>query len=75
MLSPWKTLLAWAPFKIDALGLLTLLGANKVDISLGRLAHSYWLEYMPLLAGYVFEGDQFRAKQPAFILYNVPAVS
>ncbi|KAL4878458.1 hypothetical protein BJY04DRAFT_221179 [Aspergillus karnatakaensis] len=68
---PWKALSAWAPFDIDALGLLTLLGAKEVDISVGRLARSKWLEYMPLLAGFVFAGDQFRAKQPTFTLYNV----
>lgn len=71
MFCPWKSLSEWAPFEIDALGLLTLLGANEVDISVGRLAPSYWLEYMPLLAGFVFAGDRFRAKQPTFTLYNV----
>lgn len=71
MFYPWKGLSEWAPFEIDALGLLTLLGANEVDISVGRLAPSYWLEYMPLLAGFVFAGDRFRAKQPAFTLYNI----
>ncbi|KAL4947952.1 hypothetical protein BDW69DRAFT_189715 [Aspergillus filifer] len=71
MFYPWEALSTWAPFKIDALGLLTLLGANEVDISVGRLAPSYWLEYMPLLAGFVFAGDRFRTKQPTFTLYNV----
>ncbi|KAL4911357.1 hypothetical protein BDW74DRAFT_164878 [Aspergillus multicolor] len=54
---PWNALRSWAPFDIDALGLLTLLGANEVDISVGRLAHSYWLEYMPLLAGGIVTGN------------------
>ncbi|KAF3484332.1 uncharacterized protein GIQ15_03656 [Arthroderma uncinatum] len=71
MFYPWKALSRWTPFEIDALGLLTLLGANEVDISVGRLARSYWLEYMPLLAGFVFTGDRFRAKQSAFTLYNI----
>ncbi|KAL4906350.1 hypothetical protein BDW74DRAFT_190268 [Aspergillus multicolor] len=71
MFYPWKALSSWAPFQIDALGLLTLLGANEVDVSVGRLAPSYWLEYMPLLAGFVFAGDRIRTKQPAFTLYNV----
>ncbi|KAL4815265.1 hypothetical protein BDW67DRAFT_164780 [Aspergillus spinulosporus] len=68
---PWKALSNWAPFEIDALGLVTLLGANEVDTAVGRLAPSYWLEYMPLLAGFVFAGDRFRTKQPTFTLYNV----
>ncbi|KAI9368949.1 hypothetical protein BJX61DRAFT_546030 [Aspergillus egyptiacus] len=71
MFYPWKALSTWAPFEIDALGLLTLMGANEVDISVGRLARSCWLEYMPLLAGFVFAGDRFRAKQPTFTLYNI----
>ncbi|KAL2865282.1 uncharacterized protein BJX67DRAFT_359133 [Aspergillus lucknowensis] len=68
---PWKALSTWSPFEIDALGLVTLLGANEVDVSVGRLAPSYWLEYMPLLAGFVFAGDRFRTKQSAFMLYNI----
>jgi hypothetical protein len=68
---PWETLASWAPFKIDALGLVTLLGADEVNSSVGRLAPSYWLEYMPLLASFIFANDRFRSKQAAFTLYNV----
>ena len=68
---PWAVLSSWAPFKIDALGLVTLLGAEEVNASVGRLAPSYWVEFMPFLAGFVFAGDRFRSKQAAFTLYNV----
>ncbi|GIK05564.1 hypothetical protein Aspvir_009677 [Aspergillus viridinutans] len=71
MIYPWKVLSSWAPFKIDALGLVTLLGADEVNTSVGRLAPSYWMEFMPLLAGFVFAGDRFRSKQASFTLYNV----
>lgn len=68
---PWGALVSWAPFKIDALGLVTLLGADEVNSSVGRLAPSYWLEYMPLLASFIFANDRFRSKQAAYTLYNV----
>ncbi|KAJ5505606.1 Aldo/keto reductase [Penicillium expansum] len=68
---PWNSLSSWSPFKIDALGLVTLLGADEVNSSVGRLAPSYWLEYMPLLASFIFANDRFRSKQAAFTLYNV----
>ncbi|KAJ5421473.1 hypothetical protein N7491_009918 [Penicillium cf. griseofulvum] len=71
MAYPWKVLSTWAPFEIDALGLVTLLGADEVNVSVGRLAPSKWLEFMPLLAGFVFAGDRFRTKQPTFTLYNI----
>jgi hypothetical protein len=68
---PWSVLYEWQPFKIDALGLITLLGAQEIDHAIGRLVPSRWLEYMPLLAGHVIAGDRFRQKKPAFNWYNV----
>ncbi|KAJ0414788.1 hypothetical protein BJY00DRAFT_320727 [Aspergillus carlsbadensis] len=68
---PWSALDEWQPFKVDALGLVTLLGAQEIDHAIGRLVPSRWLEYMPLLAGHVIAGDQFRQKKPAFNWYNV----
>ncbi|PYI18777.1 hypothetical protein BO99DRAFT_482359 [Aspergillus violaceofuscus CBS 115571] len=49
---PWQQLSDWQPFRLDALGLITLLGAEDIDIWVGRLVPSKWLEYMPLLAMY-----------------------
>lgn len=71
MVYPWQVLSSWAPFHIDALGIITLLGADEVDAWLGRLALSKWLEYMPLLGGYVFATDQFRKQQSSYLLYNI----
>lgn len=39
------------PFKIDALGLVTLLGAPEVNRHIGKLVRSRYLEYLPLLGG------------------------
>lgn len=44
---PWSHLKAWQPFRLDALGLVTLLGADEVNNAVGRLVKSRWLEYMP----------------------------
>jgi hypothetical protein len=60
-MDPLQTLSSWAPFHIDALGLVTPLGADEINVSVGHLAPSRWLEYMPLLAGFVVAGDGFRA--------------
>jgi hypothetical protein len=60
-----------ASVPVDALGLITLLGAEEVNKWVGRLVPSKWMEYMPLLAMYVISGDRFRAESPSFSLYNI----
>ena len=55
---PLQSLRGWKPFRLDALGLLTLLGAEEVNRSIGRLVPSRWLEYMPLLDAFVVAGDR-----------------
>src|SRR5271156_582823 len=42
----------WAPFRIDALGLVTLLGAERVDQVVGRLAHHRLTSCLPLLGAF-----------------------
>src|SRR2546429_287426 len=61
----------WAPFKIDALGLVTLLGQEQVNGKLGRLVREGYLDFMPLLGAAVVAGDLFRDRQAGFNLYNV----
>lgn len=61
----------WKPFQIDALGLVTLLGADEVNQSVGTLQHRRYTEYLPLLAAFVIAGDRFVAEQPGFVLYNI----
>ena len=69
--APWESLLKWSPFKIDALGLITLLGAEEINASVGRLVRSRWLEYLPFLGAYVIAGNRFRQKEAGFNLYNI----
>lgn len=64
------SLKTWSPFKIDALGIVTLLGADAVRKALGRLVHSPF-EYFPLLAGHIFADNSVADPTPGFILYNI----
>ncbi|OOQ90095.1 hypothetical protein PEBR_05102 [Penicillium brasilianum] len=72
---PWHTKLAsWAEgtgLHIDALGLVTLLGAEEMDRSIGRLVPSLYFDFLPLLGAFVVAGDRFTEKKSGFTLYNV----
>lgn len=61
----------WAPFRIDALGLVTILGANEVDVAVGRLVYNYITEWLPLLGAYTIASNQITRAIPGFVLYNV----
>jgi hypothetical protein len=68
---PLHFLKAWAPFRIDALGLVTLLGVDELNIAIGRLACNRATEYLPLLEGYIIANDSFVKPIPGFAVYNV----
>jgi hypothetical protein len=68
---PLNHLSTWAPFKIDALGLVTLLGQEQVNAKLGRLVREGYLDFMPLLGAFVIAGDLFRDRQAGFNIYNI----
>ncbi|KAK4960566.1 hypothetical protein LTR10_003462 [Elasticomyces elasticus] len=68
---PWQSIKEWQPFKIDALGLVTLLGADEVNQSVGMLQRRRLTEYLPLLAAFVVAGDRFNDDQAGFSLYNL----
>ena len=68
---PWHGIKQWNPFKIDALGLITLLGADEVNQSIGTLQRRRFTEYLPLLAAFIVAGDRFNSEQPGFALYNI----
>lgn len=74
---PWRQRLnAWAEgtgLRIDALGLVTLLGAEEMDCITGRLVPSHYLDYLPLLGAFVVAGNRFTSKQFGFTLYNFSA--
>ncbi|KAF2829677.1 hypothetical protein CC86DRAFT_403023 [Ophiobolus disseminans] len=61
---------SWSPFKINALGLITLLGADSIRKTLGQLVHSPW-EYFPLLAGHIFADNSIADPIPGFVLYDI----
>ncbi|KAF4233296.1 hypothetical protein CNMCM6805_009386 [Aspergillus fumigatiaffinis] len=68
---PWASVRYWQPFRIDALGLITLLGAEDINVWVGRLSQSKFTEYMPFLAGFIIAGDRFRIPNQSFHLYNI----
>lgn len=68
---PLGRLQAWGPFRIDALGLLTLLGAEEVDAAIGSLVSSRYTEYLPLLAAFVVANNKFTEAKSGFTLYNL----
>ncbi|KAF7177483.1 hypothetical protein CNMCM7691_005736 [Aspergillus felis] len=74
---PWhQRLSTWAEgtgLRIDALGLVTLLGAEEMDRVTGRLVPSHYLDYLPLLGAFVVAGNRFTSKQFGFTLYNISA--
>ena len=61
----------WSPFHIDALGLITILGADQVDSAVGRLVRSRYAEHLPLLGTYVIADGQFTQPMPGFALYSI----
>lgn len=60
----------WTPFKIDASGLVTILGADEVNQFVGRLSRSRLTEYLPLVSSFVIANDGITSAIPGFELYN-----
>ena len=67
----WQVLKLWAPFKIDALGLVTLLGANELDLTIGSLFCNPITEFLPLLASYIIANNQITTSIPGTTVYNI----
>ncbi|MCJ1323574.1 hypothetical protein MMC10_000235 [Thelotrema lepadinum] len=61
----------WSPFRLDALGIVTLLGAEEVNRAIGRLISSPVTDYLPLLGAFVAAGDNISDPIPGFRLYNI----
>ena len=68
---PLHHLSEWAPFRIDALGLVTMIGADQVNAAVGRLVRSRFTEYLPILGAFVLASDQFTRSVPGFMIYNI----
>lgn len=61
----------WNPFRIDALGLVTMIGAEEIDRAVGRLIDNPIVGYLPFLGAYVIAGNRFVQPVPGVVLYNV----
>ncbi|KAF2705091.1 hypothetical protein K504DRAFT_494443 [Pleomassaria siparia CBS 279.74] len=70
---PLRHLLDWSPFRIDALGIITMIGAEQVNASIGRLCRSRYVEFLPLLGAYIFASDAFTEAKSGFAVYNLTA--
>ena len=67
-----RTLLAHGPFQLDALGIVTLLGATQVDRAVGALSHNRLTQHLPLMGAYVFASNQFTFPiSPGITLHNI----
>jgi hypothetical protein len=73
--SPLRGLKEWKPFGIDALGLVTLLGAEEINKSVGTLQRRRITECLPLLAAFVVAGDRFTEEQPGYSCTTFPMAS
>ncbi|KAK5948667.1 hypothetical protein OHC33_010270 [Knufia fluminis] len=67
----WRQAYEWSPFKLDALGLITLLGTPEVDQAIGQLTDNTWCEYLPFLAANVVAADSFTKPSPGYQLFNI----
>ncbi|KAK5051420.1 hypothetical protein LTR84_003072 [Exophiala bonariae] len=61
----------WQPFRLDALGLVTLLGAEEVSRAIGGLQHSTITEYLPLMGAYLIAANRFTDPLPGYKAYNI----
>jgi hypothetical protein len=62
---------SWGPFKIDALGIVTLLGANSLRKTSARLVANPFSTYLPHLAAHIYADDSIAEAVPGFALYNI----
>lgn len=64
----------WKPFKIDALGLVTLLGAEEMNLALRALIWSDLKECLHLTAAYAVANNDIMTPKSGFTLYNISDV-
>lgn len=61
----------WAPFHIDALGMVTLLGADELNLTIGCLVRNGFTENLPVLGAYVVANNAIRRPLLGFTIYNI----
>ena len=66
--APLKHLNSWSPFRLDALGLLTMLDANEISREIGSLFANSLISHISLLSGNIVP-----SKDPLheYTLYNI----
>ncbi|MCJ1230106.1 hypothetical protein MMC12_006777 [Toensbergia leucococca] len=69
--APLAWLAKWVPFRLDALGLVTMLGADEMNMTIGNLVHKGLVKYLPLLSASIINGNRFTSPLAGFTLYNV----
>lgn len=61
----------WAPFQLDALGLVTIFGAKEMNTSIGNLAQSWVTDWLPVLGSYAVANNEIAEPEHGFVLYNM----
>ncbi|OSS43827.1 hypothetical protein B5807_11670 [Epicoccum nigrum] len=61
----------WNPFKLDALGIVTLLGAEEVGFAFGRLTNNHFSVFLPTVGAYVFAANSHATPIQGFQVYNI----
>ena len=61
----------WSPFRLDALGLLTMLGGPEMSQAVGHLGFHRFTEYLPILGAYTVPSNDFTQPLSGFTLYNI----
>lgn len=71
MHSPLGYTARWSPFRLDALGLLTMLGGPEMSLAVGNLTFNRITEFLPILGAYTVPSNDFTEPLSGFTLYNV----
>jgi hypothetical protein len=71
MSTPLVQLRSWAPFRLDALGLLTMLGADEMSREIGSLSENTLVSCLPLLGSHIIPSDSFMQALHGYTVYNV----
>ncbi|KAI1090690.1 hypothetical protein F5B19DRAFT_461892 [Rostrohypoxylon terebratum] len=61
----------WQPFRIDALGLVTIFGAEEMNTAVGTLTQSWVTDWLPFLGSYTVANNQIVKPIQGFVLYNI----
>lgn len=68
---PLKYLVSWSPFRLDALGLLTMLGGPEMSRAIGHLGFHRFTEFLPTFGAYTVPSNDFVQPLSGFTLYNI----